>query len=378
MAVINRIAPTGAAHLRTFGSPTGDFDRATDRTGTAASSPSIAIRPIDQVIDQWRELAAASGNATLFHTPAWAQVLRRAYGFRVLAATVENRGKFLAGCLLARSKNPLQRRVLALPFSDSCAPLGIDDEAIAGLLQGLVADPRVGGELEIRGIEAPAPWQTVDFFQLWSLDLARPFANVERGADRNFRRQVRRAASTALKIETGDSAAMLRRFYAIQLETRRRLGVPPQPLRFFSRVHEGFAQDHGLEVWLATCEGRDQAAVVLLRDGPKLYAKWSARTAESAPGASHLLFFNILEHHAGNAASLDLGRTDSRNTGLVRFKAEIGAVPEPLPYSYYPRAPRHTSAEVLDGSTRLLAQVWRRLPLPVTRAVGAVAYRYFA
>lgn len=363
----------------TFDSQTFELNALMDGNGDAEPSPlGVKIRPLVRALDQWKELGEASGNATLFHTPAWAQVLRRAYGFRVFAATLERHGKVLAGCLLSRTGNPFVRRVVSLPFSDSCAPLGVDEDATAALMRGLAAEPPIGRNLEIRGIKAPAPWQTVDCFEQWSVDLARPFAEVQRAADRNFRRQVKRAASEAFRIETGDSVAMLRRFYAIQLETRRRLGVPPQPLRFFSLVREVFAQSHGLEVWLASCGGRDQAAVVVLRDGPNLYAKWSARAAESAAGASHLLFFSILEHHAGKATSLDLGRTDSRNTGLARFKAEMGAAPAPLPYSYFPRAPRHASAEDPERATSALTRIWQRLPLPVTRAVGAVAYRYLA
>lgn len=356
-----------------------DLNALMDGIGDTDPPPlGVTIRPLADALDQWKQLSEATGNATLFHRPGWAEVLRRAYGFRVFVATLERHGKVLAGCLLSRTKNPFAHHVVGLPFSDSCSPLGVDDDATAALMRGLAAEPRLGGNLEIRGIKAPAPWQTVDNFEQWSLDLARPFAEVQREADRNFRRQVKRAASEAFRIDTGDSAAMLRRFYAIQLETRRRLGVPPQPLRFFSLVREVFAQSHGLEVWLASCAGRDQAAVVLLRDGPTLYAKWSARAIESAAGASHLLFFSILEHHADKAASLDLGRTDARNTGLARFKAEMGAAPAPLPYSYFPRTPRRTSAEDPDRATSTLVRIWRRLPLPVTRAVGAIAYRYLA
>lgn len=347
--------------------------------GDAEPPPlSVTMRPLDEALEQWKELAGANRNATLFHTPAWAEVLRRAYRFRVFAATVERAGKVLAGCLLSRTRNPFINRVVGLPFSDSCAPLGVDEAATDALMRGLAMRPRSGGSLEIRGIEAPAPWQMIGCFQQWSVDLSRPFPEIQRAADRNFRRQVKRAAAQALRIETGDSAAMVSRFYRMHLETRRRLGVPPQPLRFFSLVREIFAADHGLEVWLASCAGRDLAAVVLLRAGPRLYAKWSARGAEGAVGASHLLFFAILEHHAGKSAALDLGRTDIRNTGLARFKAEMGAVQVALPYSYFPRAPRRASAEAPDLFAHALARIWRRLPLPVTRAVGAIGYGYLA
>ena len=351
---------------------------AADGVGEAAEPPpAVTIRPLAQALEQWRQLGQASGQAHLFHTPQWAEALRRAYGFRVLAATMERQGKIVAGCLLSRTKNPFARHLVALPFSDSCPPLGVDEAATAALMRGLAAEPHLGANLEIRGIRAPAPWQTVDCFERWSLNLERPFAEIQRKVDRNFRRQTRRAAET-VKVETGDSEAMLRRFYAIQLETRRRLAVPPQPLRFFAIVREVFVRDHAIEVWLASSEGRDQAAVVLLREGSRLYVKWSARAAESAAGASHLLFYNLLEHHAGKAGELDLGRTDARNVGLARFKAEMGASSEPLPYSYFPQVPHRTSAEAPEHSTSALARTWRRLPLPVTRAIGAIAYRYLA
>ena len=344
----------------------------------AADSASITVRPLGQALGQWTRLGQAAKDATLFHTPAWADVLRRAYGIRVQVAMLECRGQPLAGCLLARTRNPMARRTVGLPFSDSCAPLGVDAEAVARLMDALASTRSLGGTLELRGVRGPAPWKTVECFEQWSIDLERPFQALERAADRNFRRQVKRATNEQFHVETGDTPAMLRRFYAIQLETRRRLGVPPQPLRFFNIVREAFAPDGRLEIWIASSAGRDQAAVVLLRDQAQLYAKWSARTAESVPGASHLLFFSILEHHAGKAASLDLGRTDLRNTGLARFKAEMGAKPSPLPYSFFPAAPRHISAEDPDRSGRALTRIWRRLPLPVTRAVGAVAYRYLA
>lgn len=270
------------------------------------------------------------------------------------------------------------RRVISLPFSDTCPPLGVSERARTELIRGLAKDRRVGANVELRGVRAPAPWTAIDCFEQWSLNLARPFAEIQRRADRNFRRQAKHAAAAALKVENGASPAMLERFYRIQLQTRRRLGVPPQPMRFFTAVHKVFAKIDGIEIWLATSNGRDHAGVVLLRDGDRLYAKWSARAADSLPGSAHLLFLSILEHHAETASLLDLGRTDARNTGLSRFKAEMGASSAPLPYSYLPNPPHIVSAEAPGQSDRAIARVWRRLPIPITRAVGAIAYRYLA
>ncbi len=50
----------------------------------------------------------------------------------------------------------------------------------------------------------------------------------------------------------------------------------------------------------------------------------------------------------------------------------------PLPYSYYPSAPKQVSAEVLSGPALALSQAWRRLPLAATRVLSSALYRYMA
>jgi len=346
---------------------------------TAPEAERVTIVPLELAGARWREFADAHPAATLYHGAPWAEVLGRAYGFRILVAMAERGREVSAGCLLSSSKIPFAGRFIGLPFSDSAAPLSVNAQAAAALLRGLaVAAPRRRASFEIRGTAAPAPWQTSECFRQWSIDVARPFAELERDADRNFRRQVRHALAQGVAVETGDSEAMMQRFYRLQLETRRRLGVPPQPWRFFAAVHEVFAARGALEVWIAARDGRDLAAVVVLRERDALYAKWSARASHGADGASHLLFFSMLKRYAGHAARLDLGRTDARNAGLARFKEEMGAAASVLPYSYFPRIPQRANAEDPERATGMLARVWRRLPLPFTRAIGATAYGFFA
>jgi hypothetical protein len=336
----------------------------------------VRIAPLVRMRERWNEFTESSPCATLYHHAAWTEALRRAYGFHILAATLERAQRIVAGCLLAPSRIPFLPRVVGLPFSDSCAPLGTNTEAVHELLDALTQQPRLRGNLEIRGFQAPPPWRTIDCFRQWALDLARPFSEIQRTTDRNFRRQVRHAVEDGFRISSGAGENLLIRFYRLQLQTRRRLGVPPQPLRFFSLVRDEFSRTSDFEVWLASRGGIDHAGVVLLRDGARLYAKWSARALHSTNGASHLVFFSMLEHYADKAVALDLGRADVRNVGLTRFKSEMGAMPSPLPYSYFPFLRLAFSAESPDRSAGLFAQVWRRLPLALTRAIGATAYGF--
>jgi hypothetical protein len=76
--------------------------------------------------------------------------------------------------------------------------------------------------------------------------------------------------------------------------------------------------------------------------------------------------------------AIDLGRTDTGNHGLMRFKRELGAEAMPLPYSFRPRLPNSVSSEVFSGRQKVIATIWRHLPVSVGRVIGAAAYRYLA
>ena len=98
-------ANTAASDLHTMESSAFDLNP-TNSACAGKSPPALTVRPLEQVLDQWKELIGASGKGTLFHTPAWAHVLRRTYGFRPFTITLESGGKFLSGCLLSRTRNP--------------------------------------------------------------------------------------------------------------------------------------------------------------------------------------------------------------------------------------------------------------------------------
>lgn len=340
----------------------------------------FCLRPFAEARELWRDALAASPGASLYHSERWLAVLSRSYGMEFWVATVAEGLSVRAACILARLKKPFLRHFVALPFSDYCQPLAVDRAAMESLLNGLANDPLTMSGCEIRGISAPAPWQAADCFATFSVDLTRIADAIERSLSGEFRRKLarnlRRAKAAGVKIERGDGSDHVARFYKMLLETRRRLGVPPQPRRFFMLVREIFRADDLIDIWLATIDGRDAAGLILLKDRDRLYYKWGARGAVDAPGANHLLLWNVIERYAGNALSLDLGRADVRNQGLMQFKKEMGGRAEALPYSFFPKAPRHISFEVPSATRRALTQIWRRLPLSTTRVIGSALYGY--
>src|SRR5437667_12721043 len=97
----------------------------------AVSSAGFELRPLTNTLAPWNQLIESVPTAaTLYHRERWLEVLRRAYGMDLMLATVGPSADPAAGCLLARSKNPLCRRLISLPFSDFCPPLYRDTAAL--------------------------------------------------------------------------------------------------------------------------------------------------------------------------------------------------------------------------------------------------------
>ncbi|MGH7986046.1 MAG: GNAT family N-acetyltransferase [Candidatus Binataceae bacterium] len=335
--------------------------------------------PLEQAHGLWSAALARLDDVTLYHGERWVRGLVETYRLRPWVAALSEDDEVTAACLLARTRRPLSAaRFVGLPFSDVCPPLARDTNALGALLDALGRDPATRNGCELRGVSAPSPWCTVDCFAGWALDLARPLGDIERSFDRDFRRKIRRGGEAGLTIQRGDDTSLVARFYELQLETRRRLGLPAQPVRLFMTLRKIFSKGNDFEVWLTSHDGHDLAGAVLLRERGRIYMKWSARRLDAIASANHLLVWNVIQAYAGNATCLDLGRTDVRNSGLARFKKEVGAVATPVAYAFLPVAPRHVSSEVLVGSRKLMARAWRYLPLSFARLAGAAFYRYLA
>jgi hypothetical protein len=341
-----------------------------------AKAANLRLRRLDEDSAVWQRLLSEVGSAGLYHRDSWVKVLAHSYGFQFWLATLSERDEIIAGCIFAQPR--FSRRLISLPFSDACPPLSREPQGAADLLDTLAAAAPPGRIYEVRDVRGPSSWATVECFVKWQLPLDRPLRQIERSLSVNFRRNLRRAAREAIIIEHGSSLDFLQRFYTLQLLSRRRLGLPPQPWKFFKLVREGFAPTDNFEVWMAKENGKDVASAVFLHDRFVVHYKWGARRSNSPSSANHLLFWNAIEEFASRALIFDLGRTDVRNQGLMRFKRELGASPRPLPSSFYPQAPKHVSSEILTGNWAFMAKSWRHLPIFATALAGRLIYRFLA
>jgi hypothetical protein len=306
---------------------------------------------IDPVGDpRWLALVQRAPEATIFHHPAWVRLLRDTYRYEMTA---------VGGLPVAAVTG---RRLVALPFSDLCPPLG----ETAGLIEAL-DEFRAGRPLEVRGgLEDATPGERFHHHVL-ALE-----PDVLRRARPAALRGVRRAQREGLTCERRTDADALQTFYGLHVRTRRRLGVPTQPRRFILGLERLFAEDLGF-VLLVRAGERAVAGAVFLTFRDVLTYKYGAsdeRFLGSRP--NNLLFMEAIRWGCEHGMrTLDFGRTHWGQEGLRAFKLGWGAQERELRY-------RHLGAVPTGHArlARLMGGAIRHSPPQAGRVIGEVLYRH--
>ena len=197
------------------------------------------------------------------------------------------------------------------------------------------------------------------------------------GMSKGKRRDVRASQRKDLTIRRAEREQDLTEtYFRLHVATRRRLGVPPSPKRFFRLFWQAHRRA-GPWVRARRRAGGDPRGerVFLTGNGTVVY-KYSASDANRRGTMPNdlLIWTAIREAGEQGFTSFDFGRTELHSTGLREFKSRWGAVEEPLVYSSI----GEPAADELPATPGLLGKVLRRSPVWVTRATGELFYRYAA
>lgn len=330
----------------------------------------------------WLNLLGADPRATIFHHPAWSQLMADCYGYRPFVITLPGPGGTLRAGLPCMEVNSFLtgKRWSALPFSDYCQPLVTDDEALRPLSDSILS-LATGAQipsLDLRGTFADQPaLETYSEHVIHHATLEPDVDKTYRRIHEMHRRNIKQARNNGVEIVFGDSDKHLREFYDLHLRTRRSQGVPIQPWRFFTLLKKNLL-DQGLGfILLAYKDGQCLAGAVFLHWQKTLTYKYGASVDEGLKlRPNNLLFWTAMEWGCQHGYTVfDMGRTDPENTGLRTFKTRWGAEETLL---YYSRTA--TSGHAKTGSGRMMGLMnytLQRSPLWVCRLAGEVLYKHF-
>jgi len=344
----------------------------------------VQIHVVNPLSDcRWDDLVARHPKASAFHQRGWLESLARTYSYQPFVLTSAPPGEQLADGIVfcGVSSWITGTRSVSLPFADHCEPLLNEPASLRYFVEWLHAEcdrqPWRYVELRPRSAvdDADCSLRPSASYCFHELDISACLEKVFCGLHRNsIQRRIQRAENEGLSYEVGRSAQLVGEFYRLQLITRRRHRLLPQPFAWFGNLVE--CMRDGIEIRLARKNAIPIGAMLSLRHGATVVYKYGCSDPKFHHfGAMPFLFWRLIEESkARGAEKIDLGRSDLHNPGLIVFKDRLGASRQPLTYYRYlnPRTGKGASR----WDTRTLRQLFSILPDAAFAAAGRLLYRH--
>ncbi len=326
----------------------------------------------DQDGRRW-DAFVAPRTATVTDLFAWRLVVQQAYGMRTHSLVAVDDAQRVRGALaLQEVRHPLFGRYLATAAFANDGGLHHDSPSARDLLlaeaRRLCAERRAS-HVVIRTSGEDLPGFVADHrYHTAVVDLGGGAAALWKRLPAKTRNQVRRGQKEGFEIRTG--AAEIEPFHRVLHAHMRDLGSPAHALRYYELIARHLGE-HARFLVVREGEAVVAGALLFLINGTAANLATVALREYNRRCPNYLLYWHMMEASCeAGCTRFDMGRSVEGSSNL-RFKENWNPQITPLSYNHHLRT--LDAVPFVDPRNvryRLPMAIWRRLPLPVTRAVG--------
>jgi serine/alanine adding enzyme len=338
---------------------------------SALKSPSVEC---DQFVRQ-------SPGVKLCHMPAWTTMVERAFGHKGHYLVARHEGRICGVLPMMQVRSRLfGNRMISQPFSDYGGALTADPAAREALYARAteIAGQNQCESIEFRNMEA-LPYDLharTDKISMY-LPLAQDPQEVWKGLRHKTRNRVRKAETAGLAVTSG-GLELFDDFYHVWTIRMRELGTPCYTRKLFTSIMETFPDT--ARIFLARLNGVTTAVLFAYTFNGWVQSCWGAALRDyDGLGPNYILNWGAMEYYGARGMKwFDFGRS-TVGSGQHTFKERWGATPVPLCWQYWTRDGEEPAfARPDDPKYHSKVEMWKRMPLWLTRLMGPVVSRALA
>jgi len=307
------------------------------------------LRLIDPITDhRWDDFIVKHAEGTIFHSSAWARVLRERYGdvykYYILESVM---GEILGAVPFFHLRNALiGNRLICLPSADSCFPLVNNKNDYNELLAGAVneVNQNMASTVEIRGWrglglpEECAIHRGPLYEFVHVVDLKRDLETLRTSMKRNGRYNLRVAERQSFTLKLGQDEKDLRTLHKMLLDALKKHHALPPAYSFFQSIFRHLIIPGNGLMFFAELRGKIIAGNLYLCFKDTALCKYSAQINsyfEYRP--NYFLHWKAIEHfNKKSFRSYDFGGTNPNDQTLLFFKRNWGGEENTQSFYYYP------------------------------------------
>jgi len=344
-------------------------------------STAVRVLPFDdRRAAEWDSFVLAHPEGSFFHQTAWKRVMERTYSYRARYFYAERQGQItgIAPAFLV-SNWITGRYLISLPFAvygGICASDAQTKEALLARLEELAEAERVDHlELRNRGGGPLANYHAIDRYATFTMPLVPDTTALYNAFPKDIRYMIRKGEKAGLQVRHGFEE--LDAFYRLMTVNLRRLGTPAFPRDLFENLIQEYPGQVDLVVLYSKGKPISGGMTFLFRDSAQPYYVGAEEDAK-AVGANNFLWWQMIKFAAESGfAEFDFGRS-KKDSGNYEFKKKWKPTIESLDYQI--RLVRRDSVpnfSPTNSKFKLMGNVWKKMPLSLTRVVGPQIVRFF-
>jgi len=277
---------------------------------------------------QWDEFVESHPKGCPYRLSPWLRTIQETYAFEPLMHVSKDASGRIAGvfpCFLIKSLFT-GSRIVSLPFTDQCGPLfnhwRQEKDALAEIIE------EHGNHVKYIEIRAPltqgSSFKCHNYYKRHVLELSTDPSEVLKNVNkRTIQYSIRKARKAGVEVREENNEFGVEEFYRLNLQTRKKHGVPSQPMQYFKNLLENMISKGYAFILLAFYDSNVIAGSLFFKFKDTLHYKYNASAPQylSRANPKHLLTWRAIEQGCLNGCHfLDFGRTSPDNQGLMRYK----------------------------------------------------------
>ncbi len=195
----------------------------------------------------WDDHVFELKTSTIFHTAAWAKILNDTYNYIPRYVIIKSNSKLIFVLPIMEIRSFITGiRGVSLPFTDFCYPClskNLSEENMLGEIISL-GKKREWESLEFRGNHSFFDKENISLsYYSHKLELT-DTDNLFKNFKSNTRRNIKKAEKSGITISFDQSPSFMDSYYKLNCSTRKKHGLPPQPLKFFRNVFKNIISNN--------------------------------------------------------------------------------------------------------------------------------------
>lgn len=345
------------------------------------SAAPVRVVPLQESREtEWDRFVLAHPKGSFFHQLGWKRVMEKTYGYepRYFCATRGERITGIAPAILVSSWIT-GRRLLSLPFAvygGVCAEDAESEQALVSRLEEQACELEVEYlELRDRKGSVRSGYHANLGYTTFTLPLAADTGAVYKALPKDIRYMIRKGEKAGLRARRGFD--QLDEFYRLMTINLRRLGTPAFPRALFENLIREYPGQVDLTVVYSGDEAVAGGMSFFFREWMQPYYIGSLEKAK-ALAANNFLWWELIKLAAGTGCTtFDFGRS-KKESGNYEFKKKWNPQIDTL--NYQVRLVRRKSLPNFSPANpkfELATNLWKRMPLGLTRMIGPHLVRWF-